>query len=568
MENRTNIEWNKDDIDALGFLKIDVLALGMLTCIRKTFDLAKQHYGLELTLANIPQDDPAVYEMVGHADTIGVFQIESRAQQSMLPRLKPKTFYDLVIEVAIVRPGPIQGDMVHPYLRRRNGEEPVTYPSKDLEEILGRTLGVPLFQEQVMKIAIVAAGFTPAEADELRRSMATFKMKGTVNQFEKRLIEGMLERGYSLDFATRIMRQLEGFGAYGFPESHAASFALLVYVSCWIKCYYPDIFCAALLNSQPMGFYQPAQLVADAKKHGVEMRPIDINHSFWDNTLEEQAGKYKAMRLGFRLVKGMKEEDMVALTAARQQPYTSITALVDAGVSLAAIERLADADAFRSIGLDRRKALFEVYALRDRPVGIYIGQNAAGASELGISLPVMALSEHVVHDYGSTSLSLKAHPVGFVREKLISLNVLTTQGLNDCQDGQWVKVSGLVLVRQRPGTAAGVCFITIEDETGFANLVVWASLFETYRKEILRATFLMVEGKLQREGEVTHVIVSKCHDMSRMLKQRGEAEDNHRQLQTLSAADNNDGTFRDERKPDQSKRVYQGEIFGQGRNFK
>jgi len=567
MENRTNIEWNKDDIDALGFLKIDVLALGMLTCIRKAFDLAKLHYGLDLTLANIPQDDPAVYEMVGHADTIGVFQIESRAQQSMLPRLKPKTFYDLVIEVAIVRPGPIQGDMVHPYLRRRNGEEPVSYPSKDLEAILGRTLGVPLFQEQVMKIAIVAAGFTPAEADELRRSMATFKMKGTVNQFEKRLIEGMLERGYTLDFATRIMRQLEGFGAYGFPESHAASFALLVYVSCWIKCYYPDVFCAALLNSQPMGFYQPAQLVSDAKKHGVEMRPIDINHSFWDNTLEEQVGEYKAMRLGFRQVKGLKEDDISLLVSARLTPYTTITALVDVGVSLAAIERLADADAFRSIGLDRRKALFEVYALRDRPEGIYTGQSAADLLEQEISLPAMALSEHVVHDYGSTSLSLKAHPVSFVREKLTSLNILTTKSLNDCQDGQSVKVAGVVLVRQRPGTAAGVCFITIEDETGFANLVIWASLFETYRKEILRATFLMVEGKLQREGEVTHVIVSKCYDMSKMLKQLGEGENNYHQLQTLSSADNKDGTFRDENKPTK-KPVYQGEIFARGRNFR
>ncbi len=568
MENRTNIEWNKDDIDALGFLKIDVLALGMLTCIRKAFDLAKLHYGLDLTLANIPQDDPAVYEMVGHADTIGVFQIESRAQQSMLPRLKPKTFYDLVIEVAIVRPGPIQGDMVHPYLRRRNGEEPVTYPSKDLEAILGRTLGVPLFQEQVMKIAIVAAGFTPAEADELRRSIATFKMKGTVNQFERRLIEGMLERGYTLDFATRIMRQLEGFGAYGFPESHAASFALLVYVSCWIKCYYPDVFCAALLNSQPMGFYQPAQLVSDAKKHGVEMRPIDINHSFWDNTLEEQVGNYKAMRLGFRQVKGLKEEDISLLVSGRLTLYTSITALVDVGVSLAAIERLADADAFRSIGLDRRKALFEVYALRDRPEGIYTGQSAADLSEQEISLPTMALSEHVVHDYGSTSLSLKAHPVSFVREKLTSLNILTTKRLNECQNGQSVKVAGVVLVRQRPGTAAGVCFITIEDETGFANLVIWASLFETYRKEILRATFLMVEGKLQREGEVTHVIVSKCYDMSKMLKQLGKTEESSRKLQTLSSADNKDGTFRDEWKSGQSKPVYQGEIFGHGRNFK
>ncbi|MBN8669381.1 MAG: error-prone DNA polymerase [Chitinophagales bacterium] len=568
MEKRTNIEWNKDDIDALGFLKIDVLALGMLTCIRKCFDLAKQHYGLALTLANIPQDDPAVYEMVGHADTIGVFQIESRAQQSMLPRLKPKNFYDLVIEVAIVRPGPIQGDMVHPYLRRRNGEEPVTYPSKDLEEILGRTLGVPLFQEQVMKIAIVAAGFTPAEADELRRSMATFKMKGTVNQFERRLIEGMLERGYTHDFATRIMRQLEGFGAYGFPESHAASFALLVYVSCWIKCYYPDIFCAGLLNSQPMGFYQPAQLVSDARKHGVELRPVDINHSFWDNTLEEQVGKYKSMRLGFRQVKGLREDDMTVLVAGRHKPFTRITELMDVGVSIAAIERLADADAFRSIGLDRRQAIWEVSALADRPNGIYTGQSSESVAETGVTLPAMTLSEHVVHDYGSMSLSLKKHPVAFVREKMTQLNILTTAGLADCKDGTWVKVSGLVLVRQRPGTAAGVCFITIEDETGFANLVVWASLFETYRKEILRATFLMVEGKLQREGEVTHVIVSKCHDMSKMLKQLGEAENNYRQLQTLSGADNNDGTFVDERKPQQAKPTYQGEIFPQGRNFK
>ncbi len=567
MENRTNIEWNKDDIDALGFLKIDVLALGMLTCIRKCFDLAKQHYGLTLTLANIPQDDPAVYEMVGHADTIGVFQIESRAQQSMLPRLKPKTFYDLVIEVAIVRPGPIQGDMVHPYLRRRNGQEPVTYPSKDLEEILGRTLGVPLFQEQVMKIAIVAAGFTPAEADELRRSMATFKMKGTVNQFEKRLIDGMLERGYTLDFATRIMRQLEGFGAYGFPESHAASFALLVYVSCWIKCYYPDIFCAALLNSQPMGFYQPAQLVGDARKHGVEIRPVDINHSFWDNTLEEQAGKYRAIRLGFRQVKGTKAEDMTLLIEARRNPYTNIIALMDADVPLAAIERLADADTFRSIGLDRRQAIWEVSAIADKPNGMFTGQNAASASEKSIALPVMSLPEHVIHDYTSMALSLKQHPVAFIREKLTQLNIRSTHEVkHQLKDGQHLKVSGLVLVRQRPGTASGVCFITIEDETGDANLIVWGSLFETYRKEILRSTLLMVEGKVQKEGEVVHVIVSKCHDLSIMLKQLGK--ENYQRLRTLSTADNNDGTFVDERKQHEPKAAYQGEIFPQGRNFK
>jgi error-prone DNA polymerase len=374
MENRTCIEWNKDDIDALGFLKIDVLALGMLTCIRKCFDLAQEHYGLNLTLANIPEDDPVVYEMVSHADTIGVFQIESRAQQSMLPRLKPKNFYDLVIEVAIVRPGPIQGDMVHPYLRRRNNEETPEYPSKELEEILQRTLGVPLFQEQAMRIAIVAAGFTATEADELRRSMATFKLKGLMTQFQEKLMNGMLKNGYTQAYAERIFKQLEGFGSYGFPESHAASFALLVYVSAWVKCYYPDVFACALLNSQPMGFYAPAQIVIDAKKHDVEIRPIDINYSLWDNTLEEKVNKYCALRLGFRQIKGMREEDMQVLVSARKKMFSSINEIADAGVSLAAMEKLADADAFRSLGLDRRSALWEITAMRDSPVGLFKGQ--------------------------------------------------------------------------------------------------------------------------------------------------------------------------------------------------
>ena len=378
MEDRTCIEWNKDDIDALGFLKIDVLALGMLTCIRKAFDLAKNHYGLNLTLANIPQDDPKVYEMVSHADTIGVFQIESRAQQSMLPRLRPKCFYDLVIEVAIVRPGPIQGDMVHPYLRRRNGEEPIEYPSKELEEILGRTLGVPLFQEQAMKIAIVAAGFSPAEADELRRSMATFKAKGVVKHFQEKLINGMLKNGYTLEYAQRVFRQLEGFGSYGFPESHAVSFALLVYVSSWLKCYYPDVFACALLNSLPMGFYQPAQIVIDARKHGVEVRPVDINYSDWDNKLEESqwlsgSGKYCVLRLGFRQVKGIREEDMKVLIGARKKMFSSIHDLRDIGLSEAALEKLADADAFRSIGLDRRQALMGSIDKRS-PVGYFFQQ--------------------------------------------------------------------------------------------------------------------------------------------------------------------------------------------------
>ncbi|MFT3933798.1 MAG: error-prone DNA polymerase [Chitinophagaceae bacterium] len=348
MENRTCIEWNKDDIDTLGFLKIDVLALGMLTCIRKAFDKAKQHYGLNWTLASINKiEDPVVYEMISHADTIGVFQIESRAQQSMLPRLRPKNFYDLVIEVAIVRPGPIQGDMVHPYLRRRNGEEPEEYPSEELREILKRTKGVPLFQEQAMKIAIVAAGFSPAEADELRRSMATFKAKGMVTHFEQKLITGMKKNGYTEEYAKRVFRQLEGFGSYGFPESHAASFALLVYVSAWIKCYYPDIFACALLNSMPMGFYQPAQIIIDAQKHGVEVRPVDINHSTWDNKLEEIAGKYCALRLGFRQVKGLREDDMQLLITKRNSGYANMDALRDIGISAKALEKLADADAYR-----------------------------------------------------------------------------------------------------------------------------------------------------------------------------------------------------------------------------
>lgn len=518
MENRTCIEWNKDDIDALGFLKIDVLALGMLTCIRKAFDKAKQHYGLNLTLANIPQDDPAVYEMICHADTLGVFQIESRAQQSMLPRLKPTCFYDLVIEVAIVRPGPIQGDMVHPYLRRRNKEEAVEYPSKELKEILERTLGVPLFQEQAMKIAIVAAGFTAAEADELRRSMATFKVKGLVTKFEKKLVEGMLKNGYTLEYAQRVFRQLEGFGSYGFPESHAASFALLVYVSSWIKCYYPDVFACALLNSMPMGFYQPAQIVIDARKHGVEIQPVDVNFSYWDNILQEKSGKYCLLRLGFRQVKGLREEDMKKLMIARKHSFSNMNELRDAGLPEAALHKLSDADAFRSLGLDRRQALWEL-SNKDLPVALFSGHQMEDPADKNVSLPKMTDSEHVVHDYAATALSLKAHPVSFVREKLQQLRIVSTCDLATIVDGQTLQVAGLVLVRQRPGTAAGVCFMTIEDETGFANLVIFPALFERYRKEILQSRLIMVEGKLQREGEVVHVIVKRCFDLSKFLRE-------------------------------------------------
>lgn len=568
MEDRTTIEWNKDDIGALGFLKIDVLALGMLTCIRKAFDLAKEHYGLNLTLANVPQDDPAVYEMISHADTIGVFQIESRAQQSMLPRLRPQNFYDLVIEVAIVRPGPIQGDMVHPYLRRRNGEEKITYPSKELEDILGKTLGVPLFQEQAMKIAIVAAGFTPAEADELRRSMATFKAKGLVAQFEKKLVDGMVKNGYTADFALRVFKQLEGFGSYGFPESHAASFALLVYVSSWIKCYYPDVFASALLNSMPMGFYQPAQIVIDARKHGIEFRPVDVNYSTWDNALEERKGTHYIVRLGFRQVKGLREEDMQLLMAIRPGHYTTIPSMKDIGVPVAAMERLADADAFRSLGLDRRQALWEVSALNDRPTGIFTGQSSDSALEQGIQLPLMSLSEHVVHDYGTTALSLRAHPVSFVRDRLSMFQILPTHALGTTNNGACVKVAGLVLVRQRPGTAGGVCFITIEDENGVANLVVFKNLFDKYRKEILHSRLLMVEGALQREGEVIHVIAKRCYDMSGLLSNLTALKEENQSVQTLSRADEKDVETLPNNKNAPLRKTIQAEIFPSARNFK
>ncbi|MDQ6763169.1 MAG: error-prone DNA polymerase, partial [Bacteroidota bacterium] len=577
MENRTCIEWNKDDIDALGFLKIDVLALGMLTCIRKCFDLVKQHYHLDLTLAEInKEEDPKVYEMISHADTIGVFQIESRAQQAMLPRLKPNCFYDLVIEVAIVRPGPIQGDMVHPYLRRRNKEEPEEYPSKELEAILKRTLGVPLFQEQAMKIVMVAAGFTATEADELRRSMATFKAKGMVTQFHEKLVAGMLKNGYTQEYAERIFKQLEGFGSYGFPESHAASFALLVYVSAWLKCYYPDVFCCGLLNSQPMGFYAPAQIVGDAKNHGVEVRPIDINYSCWDNILErtssllgEGAGGEVAVRLGFRQVKRLREDDIQILLSSRQKHYISINQLLDAGLSIATLEKLAYADAFRSIGLDRRQALWEITSLHDNPVGVFKGQPSESTTERNVALPQMSLSEHVVQDYGVTSLSLKAHPVSFIRDKLTMLNVIQTKDLLTRNNGDIIRVAGLVLVRQRPGTAGGICFITIEDETGNANLVVFRNLFENiYRKEILQSKLLMVQGKLQKEGEVIHVIVQHCEDYSKLLKKLTSSQKENIPVLTLSPRDENDGTPFSENTSTYGGWVRQKSLFPEARNFK
>ncbi|MGV3698242.1 error-prone DNA polymerase [Flavobacterium sp.] len=550
MDGRTNIEWNKDDIEALGFLKVDVLALGMLTCIRKAFDLVEQHYHKKLTLAEINKtEDSRVYDMICKADTLGVFQIESRAQMSMLPRLKPRKFYDLVIEVAIVRPGPIQGDMVHPYLRRRDGIDRVEFPSKELEEILGRTLGVPLFQEQAMEIAIVAGGFTPAEADGLRRSMATFKAKGKVSEWHSKLVGGMIKNGYEESFAERVFKQLEGFGSYGFPESHAASFALLVYVSSYLKCFYPDVFATALLNSLPMGFYQPAQIVIDARNHGVEVRPVDVNYSEWDTLLEEKSGNYYAVRLGFRQVKGISEEEMQLLLAGRQQHFRYMNSLWDAGVSVFALEKLADADAFRSMGYDRRQALWEISALSDSPIGLFEGQPSQSINEPQLSLPFLTDAAHVIGDYAATGLSLKAHPVSFIRPQLHNINVVETGTLSQMKNGDSVRVAGLITVRQRPGTAKGVLFITIEDESGFANLVVWDKVFQKYRREIVQARLLMVEGKLQIEKGVIHVIVHRCYNLSALL--RGMAADGDTAVSTLSRSDES----------------HTEEVFYKGRNF-
>jgi len=565
MEGRTQLEWDKDDLEDLGILKVDVLALGMLTCIRKAFDLIRQHYNFDLTLANVPQEKTEVYDMICAADTLGVFQIESRAQMSMLPRLKPREFYDLVIEVAIVRPGPIQGDMVHPYLRRREGIEDEEYPNEELRPVLSRTKGVPLFQEQAMEIAMVAAEFTAAEADQLRRSMASFKAKiGEVRKFREKLVTQMVKRGYEQPYAERIFKQLEGFGSYGFPESHAASFAHLVYISSWLKCFYPDVFAASLLNSQPMGFYQPAQIVIDAEKHGVIVRPVDVNLSMWDNILEEKDGKYCAVRLGFRQVKGLKPDDMKKLVDARGKGYTRIHQLSDAGVPQSAIERLTDADAFRSMNLDRRQALWEVPALSDKPIGLFGGQPSESVSEGQISLPFMSQGEHVVQDYAVTGLSLKAHPVSFVRRELELLHVTPNHKLSELKDGTPVKVAGLITVRQRPGTAKGIVFITIEDETGFSNLVVWEKAFATFRREILQARLLMVEGKVQIEGKVIHVIVKRCHNLNKLLSSITKLHDENVPVINLSNQKEDSASS----PIDVKRKHWQNEPFYKGRNFK
>jgi error-prone DNA polymerase len=567
MKDRTNIEWNKDDIDALGFMKVDILALGMLTCIRKAFVMVKEKYGVKLTLVNIPQDDPQVYERITAADTLGVFQIESRAQMSMLPRMKPNCFYDLVIEVAIVRPGPIQGDMVHPYIRRRNGEEAVDYPSEEIRSILERTLGVPLFQEQAMELAIVAAGFTPGEADLLRRSMATFKFNGLVTKFEHKLINGMTSRGYTKEYAQRIFKQLEGFGSYGFPESHAASFALLVYVSCWLKYHYPEVFAAALLNSQPMGFYQPAQIVRNAEEHGVKVLPIDVNHSYWDNTLEAKRGEYFCLRLGFRQIKEIRQAEMEKLISGRDRHYSQVNQLCDAGVTVATMEKLANADAFRSMGLDRRKALWEVSALHDRPIELYEGQPSESLFEPQVQLPLLRQSEHVVQDYATTGLSIKGHPLSFIRSTLDLLRVVPAKHVNETENKTIIKTAGLTLIRQRPGTAKGVCFITLEDETGTVNLVVFPKLYDQYARLINRAHLLMVEGMVE-QTEVTHVIVRRLFDATKLLGDLTAIRNYQQPLLTLSRADEKGSPFVPMDKPLQTRQPAPGDYLDKGRNFK
>jgi error-prone DNA polymerase len=590
MDERTVIEWDKDDLDALGILKIDVLALGMLTCVRKSFDLLRRHHGVDLDLASVPAEDPAVYDMLCQADSLGVFQVESRAQMAFLPRMRPRDFYDLVIEVAIVRPGPIQGDMVHPYLRRRNGEERVGFPSPELERVLGKTLGVPLFQEQAMQIAIVAAGFTPSESDGLRRAMATFRKSGTIHLFRDKMIRGMVERGYDEAFAERCFRQIEGFGEYGFPESHAASFALLVYVSAWLKRHHPDVFAAALLNSQPMGFYAPAQIVRDARQHGVTVRGPDVNASDWDNALEYQtlspwervaseasrvrgceanprasgtrqvaeqllfssAGFRRAplwyqraatvrpkpltptplpkgeglfaLRLGLRQVKGLAEAVGRALVAARpSEGYVSVAdAWRRSGVGSGALEALARADGWRSLGLDRRAALWAVRALGGGTTGretaaalpLFAAAPAGREHDNDVALPAESAGEAVANDFAAIRLSLQHHPLALLRGAMTARGAMAAGSLVERPNGSRVCVAGLVLVRQRPGSASGVIFMTLEDETGVANVIVWPKTFERFRKVVLAARMVLVRGELQREGIVTHIVAQSISDLS------------------------------------------------------
>ncbi len=524
MVDRQVIEWDKDDVEALKMMKVDVLALGMLTCMAKAFALIKDHKHQDLDLATIPQEDPRTYAMIRKADTLGTFQIESRAQMSMLPRMKPRTFYDLVIQVAIVRPGPIQGDMVHPYLRRREGKEKVEYPTPELEAVLHKTLGVPLFQESAMKVAMVCAGFTGGEADQLRKSMATFKFTGGVSRFQDKLVNGMIKNGYSKEFAEKTFSQLEGFGSYGFPESHAASFALIAYASNYVKCHFPDVFCAALLNSQPMGFYAPAQIVRDAREHEVEVRPVCINRSRWDCTLEKVEGTHRhAVRLGMRLVRGLATADAARIVAARaDQPFASVDDMWRrSGVPVASLVELAEADAFLpSLRLERRDALWAIKALRDEPLPLFAAaaereaRAVAEQQEPEVELRQMTDGHNVVEDYSHTGLTLREHPMRFLRADLATRRIVTCAEAMTARDSQWLMAAGLVLVRQRPGSAKGVMFITIEDETGIANVVVWPKLFERSRRVVLGASMMAINGRIQREGEVVHLVAQQLFDLS------------------------------------------------------
>ncbi|WP_242097278.1 error-prone DNA polymerase [Sphingomonas sp. CROZ-RG-20F-R02-07] len=521
MKDRTFIEWDKDDIDALGLMKVDILALGMLTCIRKSFDLMRQHGLGDHALDTIAvAEHPAVYDMLCKGDSIGVFQVESRAQINMLPRLKPRKLYDLVVQVAIVRPGPIEGDMVHPYLRRRSGKEPVEFPSPDprfgppdeLRQLLRFTYGVPLFQEQAMKLAIVAAGFTPDEANQLRKAMATFRHVGGMENFQAKLVGGMVRRGYTAEFAERCFKQIEGFGSYGFPESHALSFARLVYVSAWIKCFHPAVFGCAILNSQPMGFYAPAQLVRDAREHGVEVRPVDVNASRWDNLLEDDP---LAIRLGFRQVEGFRTDWATAIVA--HAPYATIEQLA-VHVPERALRLLADADSFRSIGQDRRQALWEVRRTPPRQLALFAAAQAPElAHEADPPLPPMPLSEQVATDYQTTRLSLKEHPMTFLRPLFAAEGILSSAQANETKDGCRARVAGIVLVRQRPGKGNAI-FVTIEDETGITNGLIWARDFEANRRAVMASRLMVLEGTIQRSDEgVTHLMTVRVQDRSAEL---------------------------------------------------
>jgi len=505
--------------------------LGMLTCIAKCFDLLRAHEGVDHDLASVPSEDPDTYDMLCAGDSLGVFQVESRAQMAMLPKLRPRTFYDLVIEVAIVRPGPIQGDMVHPFLRRRQGIEGVSYPAPgpqypqdELLKILGRTLGVPIFQEQAMKIAIDAAQFTPKEANELRKAMATFRSRGTIETLQNKMVGQMVGRGYDEDFARRCFDQIKGFGDYGFPESHAASFAKLVYVSSWMKCHYPAAFACALLNSQPMGFYAPAQIVRDAREHGVEVRGVDVDFSDWDCTLEP-CGKAFALRLGMRQVDGMRAEAAHRIIEARDTPFEDVADLkARAKLDRGTVRRLAAADAMRNMGIDRRQALWQAQGLKDAPaLPIFDHVDAVDeGKEPVVGLPVMPQAEHVVADYQTLRLSLKAHPMHFFRQSLHKKGFTCTDQLPGMRHEAAVSLAGLVLVRQKPGSAKGVCFITIEDEAGVANLVIWPKLFETFRTVIMSARLLVVHGRVQSDGRVIHVVADRLENRTDRLDILGD----------------------------------------------